>query len=275
MIRWLRSRPRRGSKRATPKSDDGPQPDRSLAAGRWRGGDSGGGRGGDALGPAHCKARPRAQRGCGVRAGPAARRRRALEGRADRDPGSVAALPSRLAHAPASARHCADAVLRQASGGGAMNEGFAHQAVEDAIARERARIARELHDGIATELAGAISLFKLYLEKHKTQDETLKNVFDIMERSLKRVRESLADLRPAAIGPNGLLGELRHQGEGFARLYGIRVELASNGAEDMLSPQHREVVAQVVREALTNVRRHSASAVCRFQLGFASHPCVV
>ncbi len=156
-----------------------------------------------------------------------------------------------------------------------MNEGFAHQAVEDAIARERARIARELHDGIATELAGAISLFKLYLEKHKTQDETLKNVFDIMERSLKRVRESLADLRPATIGPNGLLGDLRHQGEDFARLYGIRVELSSNGAEEMLSPQHREVVAQVVREALTNVRRHSGSAICRVKLGFAAHPFLI
>lgn len=156
-----------------------------------------------------------------------------------------------------------------------MNEGFAHQAVEDAVARERARIARELHDGIATELAGAISLFKLYLEKHKTQDETLKNVFDILEGSLKRVRESLADLRPAAIGPDGLLGDLRHQAEEFARLYGIRVELSSNGAEDMLSPQHREVVAQVVREALTNVRRHSGSAICRVKLGFAARPFLI
>jgi signal transduction histidine kinase len=156
-----------------------------------------------------------------------------------------------------------------------MNEGFAHQAVEDAVARERARVARELHDGIATELAGAISLFKLYLEKHKTQDETLKNVFDIMERSLKRVRESLADLRPAAIGPDGLVGDLRHQAEDFARLYGIRVELSSNGAEDMLLQQHREVVAQVVREALTNVRRHSGSAICRVKLGFAAHPFLI
>src|SRR5439155_1166329 len=79
---------------------------------------------------------------------------------------------------------------------------FAQQAVEDAVARERARIARELHDGIATELAGAISLFKVYLESRKGQpDETLKNVFDILERSLKHVRESLAELRPAASGP--------------------------------------------------------------------------
>lgn len=155
-------------------------------------------------------------------------------------------------------------------------EDFAHQAVEDAVARERARIARELHDGIATELAGAISLFKVYLEKHRGEaDETLKNVFDLLERSLKRVRESLADLRPAAIGPGGLLQDLRRQAEEFSRIYGIRVELSSNGAEDLLSPQQREVVAQVIREALTNVRRHSGSSICRVKLGFAARPFLI
>lgn len=153
---------------------------------------------------------------------------------------------------------------------------FAQQAVEDAVARERARIARDLHDGIASELAGAISLFKVYLESHADQsDETLKDVFDILERSLKHVRESLADMRPAAISPEGLVVDLRHQGEEFARLYGIRVEISSNGTEDLITPQHREVVAQVVREALTNVRRHSGSSICRVKMGFAAHPFLV
>ena len=155
-------------------------------------------------------------------------------------------------------------------------EGFAHQAVEDAIARERARIARELHDGIATELAGAISLFKVYLEKTKGKpDETLMNMFEILERSLKHVRESLADLRPAAIGPQGLVGDVRRQAAEFARMYGIRVELSSHGTEELLSAQQREVVAQVVREALTNVRRHSGSAICRVKMGFAARPFLI
>ena len=158
----------------------------------------------------------------------------------------------------------------------ARGESFAQQAVEDAVARERARISRELHDGIATELAGAISLFKVYLEQHRNQpDETLRNVFEILERSLKRVRDSLADLRPAAIGPDGLVGDLRRQAEEFSRLYGIRVELSSNGTEDMLSPQQREVVAQVVREALTNVRRHSGSTICRVRMGFGARPFLI
>lgn len=159
---------------------------------------------------------------------------------------------------------------------GSQDQGFAHQAIDDAVGRERARIARDLHDGIATDLAGAMSLFKVYFESRKGQpDDTLKNVFEILERSLKNVREALADLRPAAVGPDGLVGDLRRQGEEFARLYGIRVELSSNGAEDMISAQQREVVAQVVREALTNVRRHSGSSICRIKMAFAARPFLV
>ncbi|MGA7912748.1 MAG: sensor histidine kinase [Candidatus Dormiibacterota bacterium] len=157
-----------------------------------------------------------------------------------------------------------------------LGEGFAHQAVEDAVGRERARIARELHDGVATDLAGAISLFKVYLETRKgPPDQNLKNVFEILERLLKNVREALADLRPTAIGPDGLVGDLRRQAEEFARLYGIRVELSSTGTEDEISAQQREVVAQVVREALSNVRKHSGSSICRVKMAFAANPFLI
>ena len=150
------------------------------------------------------------------------------------------------------------------------------QAAEDAVARERARISRELHDGLATELAGAISLFKVYLEAHRgDQDKNLKDIFEILERMLKQVRETLAELRPRPLGADGLIGELRRQAEEFSRVYSIRVEISSVGTEDMLPPQQREVVYQVVREALTNVRKHSGSSICRVRLGFAAHPFLI
>ena len=149
-------------------------------------------------------------------------------------------------------------------------------AEESAVARERARMARELHDGLATDLAGAISLFKVYLESHReVSDQTLGNIFEILERMLKQVRETLAELRPRPIGPEGLVGDLRHQAEEFARLYAIRVEIASSGTEDMLPPPQREVVNQVVREALTNVRKHSGSSICRVRMHFAARPFLV
>lgn len=153
----------------------------------------------------------------------------------------------------------------------------AQQAAESAVARERARIARELHDGIATELAGAISLFKVYTEAHggAPADRTLANVYEILERALKQVRETLAELNPRPIGPEGLVRDLRHQAEEFSRLYSIRVEIATNGTEDMLPPAQREVVNLVVREALTNVRKHSRSSICRVLMHFAAHPFLV
>ncbi len=150
------------------------------------------------------------------------------------------------------------------------------QAAEDLVARERARISRDLHDGLATELAGAISLFKVYIENHRGEsDKTLKDVFEILERMLKQVRETLAELRPRPLGADGLTGELRHQADEFARLYAIRVEISSIGTEDMLPPQQREVVYQVVREALTNVRKHSGSSICRVRLHFGAHPFLI
>jgi signal transduction histidine kinase len=166
--------------------------------------------------------------------------------------------------------------VRDSDAAETRQQDFTHQAVEDAIARERARVSRELHDGIATDLAGAISLFKVYLEGNKDQpDETLGNVFEILERLLRHVREALADLRPPAIGADGLVGDLRRQADEFARLYGIRVELSNSGAEDLLSAQQREVVSQVVREALTNVRRHSGSAICRVKMAFGARPFLI
>ncbi len=149
-------------------------------------------------------------------------------------------------------------------------------AEESAVARERGRIARELHDGLATDLAGAISLFKVYLESHReVSDQTLGHIFEILERMLKHVRETLAELRPRPIGPEGLVGDLRHQAEEFARLYAIRVEIATSGTEDMLAPPQSEVVNQVVREALTNVRKHSGSSICRVRMHFAARPFLV
>src|SRR5258708_25811046 len=163
----------------------------------------------------------------------------AAGGRDRGDEGTVAPVRTRPAVAAPSARDCVAGVARQATSEGVMTEarekprtsgdGFAHQAVEDAVARERARIARELHDGIATDLAGAISLFKVYLEGRKGQpDQTLKNVFEIMQRLLKHLREALTALPPPPISPDALASNLREQAHDLARLYAIRADLSSN-----------------------------------------------
>ncbi len=154
----------------------------------------------------------------------------------------------------------------------------AFYAVDEAVMRERARIARELHDGLASDLSTAVALFKYYFEAaHKTSDgeQVLQNVLEILQSLLESTRNTLRDMRPRRLGPDGLVAELRSTAEEYGRVYGIRVELWTSGREEKLSQGQREVVFHIVREALTNVRRHSGSSVCRVRLGFAAKPFLI
>lgn len=150
----------------------------------------------------------------------------------------------------------------------------AYWAVEEALVRERARIARELHDSVASDLAGAVALFKHHQEK--SRDANLEPLQQVLESVLASTREMLRTLRPdTRLGERKLVEELRRTAEEFGSLYGIRVELWTGGGEEDLTRGQREVVFHVVREALTNVRRHSGSQICRVRLGFAARPFTV
>ena len=154
----------------------------------------------------------------------------------------------------------------------------AYHVVDSAVARERTRIARELHDGLAAELATAVALFKHYFESQleaEQAEETLRNVFQILEGALQETRTNLRSMRPQRLGPDSLVGELRKTTEEYGKSHGIRVELWTAGNEEDLSRGQREVVFHIVREALTNVRRHSGSTVSRVRLAFAAKPFLI
>ena len=69
--------------------------------------------------------------------------------------------------------------------------------------------------------------------------------------------------------------ELQRTVDEFERLYEIRVEIWTSGDETELTRAQREVVFQIVREGLTNVRRHSGSRTCRVRLVLAARPFLV
>lgn len=151
-------------------------------------------------------------------------------------------------------------------------------AVEEAVGRERTRIARELHDGLAADLASAVAMFKLYFETPPgapDREEVLRNIFGTVEATLASAREMLQALRPKRLGDQGLIAQLRATAEEYERVHGIRIELWTSGHEGELTRSQREVVFHVVREALTNVRRHSGTSVCRVRLAFAARPFLV
>jgi signal transduction histidine kinase len=129
---------------------------------------------------------------------------------------------------------------------------------------------------VASDLAGAVALFKHELDRRGGGDDGLVTLEQALESVLESTRGVLRALRPdSRLAERRLVEELRRTADEFGRLYGIRVELWTGGSEDQLTRGQREVVFQVVREALANVRRHSGAQVCRVRLAFAAEPFLV
>ncbi|MDQ6918234.1 MAG: histidine kinase [Candidatus Dormibacteraeota bacterium] len=143
------------------------------------------------------------------------------------------------------------------------------------LERERTRVARELHDTIGGDLAASVALFKFYFEHPSgrgSKEEVLTNIYEVLQTTLQNLRGMLRSLRSREVGPAGLVGELRDMATAYQRFHGLDVLLQVSGDEEGLSPAHQEVVFQVVREALSNVRRHAQSGTCLVTCNFAEQP---
>jgi len=124
----------------------------------------------------------------------------------------------------------------------------AHRALEIGEARERTRVARELHDSLGGDLAAAIALFKYYFENptrsRAAGEVVLRNIHDILELSMKNLRAMLRSMRSHEIGARGLVGDLLDIAEAYRRNHGMDVALDTMGSEEELTQAQQEVVFQ-------------------------------
>jgi signal transduction histidine kinase len=149
----------------------------------------------------------------------------------------------------------------------------AAQLVEQAVATERLRIARELHDVVAHSM-GVIAVkagVANYLLRSRPEEagDALRVIETASRSGLADLRrmlgvlrsedgggEATADLAPAP-GLDGLPALARQ-----AAMAGVRVDLDVRGTADL--PEAVSLSAyRIVQEALTNVIRHAAPASCR------------
>lgn len=141
-----------------------------------------------------------------------------------------------------------------------------------AIAKERGRIARELHDGLA-QLLGYVNTkamaVRLMLKNRQLEDaeQALLQLEEAARELFVDVREAISDLAGGQ-GSAGLALALRGCTSQFSRLSGVPVALAVDPAitDHPLTAETEVQLVRIVQEALSNVGKHASATSARVSL---------
>ena len=137
---------------------------------------------------------------------------------------------------------------------------------------ERRRIARELHDGLAQYLAGAMMQMEcLKLASSAKFNDHLTDARQLIERALLETRTVSHLLHPPLLDEMGLESALAWYAEGFAKRSGVNVSISIDPAVRRLDVETETAVFRIVQECLTNVHRHSGSTAASIHLTRDAH----
>ena len=134
---------------------------------------------------------------------------------------------------------------------------------------ERRRIARELHDSVGQMLAALamnLSAVRTDVEQLARTTATLIDSETLVQDMSAEVRTISHLLHPPLLDEAGLLSAIRWYVEGYSQRSRIAVELDLPDNFGRLPSEMETAVFRVVQECLTNVHRHSGSAVARIRL---------
>jgi signal transduction histidine kinase len=134
-------------------------------------------------------------------------------------------------------------------------------------AMERARVARELHDGILQSLV-ALEMQVDVLRRNQDGGlgEELAPLQQLLHSEILTVRELMQAMRPLDFKPHEFLDFAADTVEKFQRETGIRTRLVADVEEVWLSPRTGRELGRILQEALVNVRKHASArnVVVRF-----------
>jgi signal transduction histidine kinase len=122
-----------------------------------------------------------------------------------------------------------------------------------AILEERRRIARELHDGIAQELAYVVAQAQQTVGQQRDARDILEKLSIVAQRALDDSRRAIV----ALVGPlhQSLAAALEQTTDEVAERTGIPIKLELTEGVDV-NPATREALIRIVREAAVNAARH-------------------
>jgi signal transduction histidine kinase len=129
------------------------------------------------------------------------------------------------------------------------------------VARERNRLARELHDTLAHTLS-AVSIQLKALDVLMDHDvpkarKVLGEAHDLTQKGLQEARRSLQALRARPIDELGLGLALAELAQRASERAGLALTMDIPTQIDGLTPDHEQQIYRITEEALNNVVRHA------------------
>jgi signal transduction histidine kinase len=146
------------------------------------------------------------------------------------------------------------------------------QSEELAIAEERARIAREIHDGVAQSLAS--SALKLDLVSRLIRTDLPKAELELKETKhklremIREVRRSIFALRPIDLERHGFIETIRRYCADYGQQNDVHVELDIQEMPQ-LTIMSEAVLFRIFQESMNNVAKHAGASRVKISLGTA------
>ncbi len=128
---------------------------------------------------------------------------------------------------------------------------------------ERARVARELHDGVIQSLIGLEMQMDVLRRQPASSAEhvagELTRIQSLLHAEILNVRELMQQMKPVEYDPKQFLDFLAQMVERFRRDTGIVAHFVTSVGEADMPTRVGSEVARILQEALVNIRKHSGA----------------
>jgi len=132
---------------------------------------------------------------------------------------------------------------------------------ELAVAEERVRLARDIHDGLGHHLTALNIQLQAAQKMFETQPEKSMEAIQICRQEAKaaldEIRHSVAIMRRSPLDGKSLQEALRYLVGNFEMSTGQLVDLDINSAADISDRQISDTVYRSIQEGLTNIQKHA------------------
>ena len=143
------------------------------------------------------------------------------------------------------------------------------EAKDSAIAAERNRLARDLHDAVTQTLFSASMIAdvlpKIWERNIEEGHRRLEELRLLTRGALSEMRTLLVELRPAALIDTNLGDLIGHQINAFKARTGLQIVFNHNCVED-LPPEVKETFYRITQEAFNNIAKHANATTATIQI---------